>query len=246
MPKGSLPFFAPPPVLRSPTGVHFAARSAVSMETAVGDRYIAVSKGSLRFLDGGGEMGQRIRAFNWNLTPLGPPEDSPQALKTLVNLFLASKQPMFLGWGPERTSLYNDAFIPILGRKHPSALGQPSMAVWAEAREVLEPMFDRVFAGDPVSIEDFSLGLDRERPAKSIDDNEVAGFLQDLDHQHPNCRLHRSAHHRCGTTWGLERSSGGGGGARNATKSESAIRNRLCGECRYRTWPPRRRNAGDC
>jgi hypothetical protein len=77
-------------------------------------RYIAVGKGSLRFLDGGGEMGQRIRAFNWNLTPIGPPEDWPQALKTLVNLFLASKQPMFLGWGPERTWLYNDAFIPIL------------------------------------------------------------------------------------------------------------------------------------
>ena len=36
------------------------------------------------------------------------------------------------------------------------------MAVWAEAREVLEPMFDRVFAGDPVSIEVFSLGLDRQ------------------------------------------------------------------------------------
>ena len=38
-------------------------------------RYIAVGKGSLRFLDGGGEMGQRIRAFNWNLTPIGPPEE---------------------------------------------------------------------------------------------------------------------------------------------------------------------------
>jgi hypothetical protein len=36
------------------------------------------------------------------------------------------------------------------------------MAVWSEAREVLEPMFERVFAGDPVSIEDFSLGLDRQ------------------------------------------------------------------------------------
>jgi PAS domain-containing protein len=69
---------------------------------------------------------------------------------------------MFLGWGPELTCLYKDAFISILGRKHPSALGQPSMAVWSEAREVLEPMFERVFAGDPVSIEDFSLGLDRQ------------------------------------------------------------------------------------
>ena len=107
-------------------------------------------------------MGERIRAFDWDMTPLGPPEQWPQALKTLVNLLLASKQPMFLGWGPERTWLYNDAFIPILGRKHPSALGHPSMKVWAEARDVLEPMFDRVFAGEPVAIEDFSLGLDRQ------------------------------------------------------------------------------------
>jgi signal transduction histidine kinase len=127
----------------------------------VEEKNIAVRDGSLRFLDDGGEMGARIRSFNWDATSLGPPAKWPQALKTLVNLMLASKQPMFLGWGPERTWLYNDAFTPILGRKHPVALGQPSMVVWAEARAVLEPMFDRVFAGEPVSIEDFSLGLDR-------------------------------------------------------------------------------------
>ena len=107
-------------------------------------------------------MGSRIRAFEWSGTPLGRPSDWPQALKTLVNLLLASKQPMFLGWGRDRTWLYNDAFTPILGRKHPAALGRPSMEVWAEAREILEPMFARVFAGEPVSIEDFSLGLDRQ------------------------------------------------------------------------------------
>jgi hypothetical protein len=116
---------------------------------------------SVHFLHGG-EMGKRIRAFDWEITPLGPPEGWPSALKTLTNLMLASKQPMFLGWGTERTWIYNDAFIPILGRKHPGALGQPSMQVWSEAREVLEPMFDRVFAGEPVSIEDFALGIDRQ------------------------------------------------------------------------------------
>jgi hypothetical protein len=71
-------------------------------------------------------MGRLIRAFDWSETPLGRPSEWPQALKTLVNLLLASKQPMFLGWGPDRTWLYNDAFIPILGRKHPAALGRPS------------------------------------------------------------------------------------------------------------------------
>ena len=59
------------------------------------ERYIAVDKGSLRFLDGGGEVGQRIRAFNLNPTPIGLPEDWPQALKTLVNQFLASKHSRY-------------------------------------------------------------------------------------------------------------------------------------------------------
>ena len=36
------------------------------------------------------------------------------------------------------------------------------MEVWAEAREVLEPMFAQVCTGEPVSIEDFSLGLNRQ------------------------------------------------------------------------------------
>src|SRR3954453_2140637 len=125
-------------------------------------RDIAPRQGSPRFLDGGGEMGERIRTFDWCATPLGKPARWPQALRTLVNLLLASKQPMFLCWGPERTWLYNDAFIPILGRKHPAALGRRSMEVWAEAREILEPMFDRVLTGEPVSIEDFALGLDRQ------------------------------------------------------------------------------------
>ena len=105
-------------------------------------------------------MGRRIRAFDWTAS-LGAAEGWPQALKTLVGLLLGSKQPMFIAWGPGRTWLYNDAFTPILGRKHPEALGRPAMEVWSEAWEVLEPMFDRVFAGESVSIEDFSLGLDR-------------------------------------------------------------------------------------
>src|SRR5690349_24219769 len=80
-------------------------------DTAMENRDIAPRQGSPRFLDGGGEMGERIRAFDWCATPLGKPARWPQALRTLVNLLLASKQPMFLGWGPKRTWLYNDAFI---------------------------------------------------------------------------------------------------------------------------------------
>jgi signal transduction histidine kinase/ActR/RegA family two-component response regulator len=114
------------------------------------------------FLSGGGDMGARIRAYNWPGTALGAPAQWPQALKTLVSLMLASKQPMFMAWGAQQTWLYNDAFVPILGAKHPAALGRPALAeVWSEAREVLTPLFERVFAGEPVHMDDFAIMLDR-------------------------------------------------------------------------------------
>ncbi len=95
-------------------------------------------------------------------TPLGTPQSWPRALTTLIDLMLASRQPMFIAWGADQTWLYNDAFIPILGQKHPEALGKPAMVVWGEARDVLEPMFDRVFSGQSVQMDDFALFLDRQ------------------------------------------------------------------------------------
>ena len=106
-------------------------------------------------------MGALIRTHDWLATPLGHPDGWPIQLTTLVSLLLVSPQPMFLAWGEQRTWLYNDAFTPILGNKHPRALGRPAMEVWAEAKGILELMFDRVFAGEPFYMGDFSLRLDR-------------------------------------------------------------------------------------
>lgn len=114
------------------------------------------------FLAGGGTMGAAIRAFDWASSPLGAVSRWPQALRTLVGLMLTSTQPMFMAWGTGRVWLYNDAFVPILGRKHPHALGQPALEVWSEAREELAPLFDHVFRGEPVHMNDISLMLDRQ------------------------------------------------------------------------------------
>ena len=51
---------------------------------------------SLSFLAEGGEMGERIRAFDWPASPLGPPADWPQPLKTAVGILLSTKFPMFV------------------------------------------------------------------------------------------------------------------------------------------------------
>lgn len=107
-------------------------------------------------------MGARLRAHDWSRTPLGAPARWPQSLKTLVALMLASEHPMFMAWGPSQTWLYNDPFIPIMGDKHPQRLGLHALdQVWSEARTVLAPLFDRVFAGTPVQMDDFALELDR-------------------------------------------------------------------------------------
>jgi PAS domain S-box-containing protein len=117
----------------------------------------------LAFLDDGGEMGARMRAFDWSRTPLGEPAGWPQPLKTLVGLMLASEQPMFMAWGKGQTWLYNTAFIPIMGTKHPDRLGRHALAeVWNEAYTELEPLFARVFAGEPVHMQDFGLVLNRD------------------------------------------------------------------------------------
>jgi PAS domain S-box-containing protein len=116
---------------------------------------------SLLFLQDGGEMGACIRAHDWTATALGPPERWPPPLKTLAGLMLVSTQPMFMAWGKDQTWLYNSAFVPILGAKHPHALGRPAKKVWAEAWADLEPLFAQVFAGQPIHMQDFGLQLNR-------------------------------------------------------------------------------------
>src|SRR6478609_3974384 len=91
------------------------------------------------FLEGGGEMGARIRAFDWTKTPLGDPSLWPASLKTAVRIVLTSSQPMFVWWGEELINLYNDAYRSIVGGKHPVALGQPASVVWREIWDDVGP-----------------------------------------------------------------------------------------------------------
>ena len=113
------------------------------------------------FLGGGGRMGERIRAFDWTATPLGPPEAWPMSLRTLMGVMLAADQPMFVAWGPERILIYNDAYVPLLSVKHPNALGRPFSRVWPEAWGDLSPLVERVWAGEPIHMDDITLHLDR-------------------------------------------------------------------------------------
>jgi len=92
------------------------------------------------FLSHSGEMGARMRAFDWSAHSMGPPSGWPQSLRTVVGLMLNSRFPMFAAWGDELSFFYNDAYVEILGDKHPAALGGQFSNVWADAWSELEPL----------------------------------------------------------------------------------------------------------
>ncbi len=120
------------------------------------------TKDPVDWLANGGEMGERIRAFDWASTPIGPIESWSPALRMIVGFLLTNPHPILLWWGPRYISIYNDTYAPILGTKHPGALGQPCSECWTEIWHILEPLIDTPFHGGPATwIEDFVLELHR-------------------------------------------------------------------------------------
>ena len=96
-----------------------------------------------------GEMAALLRAIDWSKTSLGPMSTWPRSLKTVIGVMLGSRFPMMLGWGPSMIQFYNDAYIPVLGVKHPSSLGAPVSQVWSEIWDVVGPLLHSVLAGGP-------------------------------------------------------------------------------------------------
>jgi hypothetical protein len=85
-------------------------------------------------------LGALADSVDWARTPLGPADGWPQSLRTVTDLCLASRFPIVIYWGPELVTIYNDAYAPILGAKHPWALGRPCREVWGEIWDVIRPM----------------------------------------------------------------------------------------------------------
>jgi signal transduction histidine kinase len=121
----------------------------------------------LSFLSGGGEMGERMRAFDWSSSPVGPAAQWPQSLKTAVSICIGSRYPIVIWWGnPEYTMFYNDGYIPVLGvTKHPGWLGRSGREAWKEIWSTVGPMLDSVFqTGEATWSEDLLLLMDRNLP----------------------------------------------------------------------------------
>ena len=138
---------------------------------------------------GGGELGALMSAHDWTATSLGPPALWPKSLRSYVKMMLTSRYQMWLGWGSELAFLYNDAYRPTLGVKHPWAIGRPAAAVWKEAWHSLSHLADEVLAtGRATYSEGLLLLLERSGfPEETYhtfsysplfdDDGKIAGML---------------------------------------------------------------------
>ncbi|MCK7589637.1 PAS domain-containing protein [Subsaxibacter sp. CAU 1640] len=112
-------------------------------------------------------MGHRIQAKDWSQTPLGDPNGWPAPLKHMVQVMLDNPFGMYIAWGPDYIQIYNDGYRPMIGSKHPDALGNSAKATFPEIWDTIGPMFEGVMQGTPVRFTDLKLQLDRK------------GFLED-------------------------------------------------------------------
>ncbi|GAB3007998.1 histidine kinase [Amycolatopsis acidiphila] len=102
-----------------------------------------------------------MREFGWAVSPLGEPARWPASLRTAVRICLTSRFPMIIWWGEQLRFLYNDAYLPLLGTKHP-ALDKPGEQVWTEIWHIIGPMLRGVMAtGAATWSEDLLLPMNR-------------------------------------------------------------------------------------
>jgi PAS domain S-box-containing protein len=99
-------------------------------------------------LNASGDLHTLLSKVDWRRSALGEPAAWPGPLRTVLELMLNSNAAMFLVWGPQRTFLYNDAYLPVLGAKHPQALARPMEESWGEVWDVVGPLLARTFDGE--------------------------------------------------------------------------------------------------
>jgi signal transduction histidine kinase/CheY-like chemotaxis protein len=111
---------------------------------------------------GGGHVGELMRSHDWSTSPLGPPHRWPQSLRSVVDLLLQSRFPMFVAWGADLGFLYNDPYAEILGAKHPAALGRRFYDIWSEIWPDISPLIDAAMNGHATYREDLPLLMNRK------------------------------------------------------------------------------------
>lgn len=89
----------------------------------------------------------RYEAIDWAATGVGATASWSPALRAATRTVLDTQFPAALLWGPDFLMIYNDAYIDLIGNKHPAALGASAREVFAEAWDHIGPLLEGVRSG---------------------------------------------------------------------------------------------------
>ncbi len=79
-----------------------------------------------------------IRNVDWGKTSFGPMACWPTELRTIVRLMMLDTTPVVLYWGKNRSIIYNEAYMPLVGQRHPNILGMNASDVFLNFGGVFE------------------------------------------------------------------------------------------------------------
>ncbi|CAN5299416.1 hypothetical protein BH09PSE6_BH09PSE6_14300 [soil metagenome] len=106
-----------------------------------------------------------VESFDWAATSLGPRQDWPASVRTVVELVLSSPVPIVTLWHADGYMIYNDAYSVFAGARHPRLLGSRVLEGWHEVADFNRHVLDVVLAGGTLSFTDQELTLFRnDRP----------------------------------------------------------------------------------
>lgn len=121
------------------------------------------------FLANGGTIGDLLCAKDWSDSPLGPPAGWSPHLQAVLATLLPSQAQFVLFWGSAYVALYNEAYAPTIGIKHPHALGRPAQEHWSELWDDLEPLLRGVReTGQTYSAKDRPFYIDRRGQGETV------------------------------------------------------------------------------
>ncbi|PTM97574.1 sensor histidine kinase [Mycoplana dimorpha] len=116
-----------------------------------------------------GEMAALIRGYDWAGTSLGPMSAWPVHLRCAVDIILPARAQIVMFCGPEFVAVYNDAYVPTIGTKHPAALGRPARENWGELWDDLEPLLRRVLeTGETIVAKNRPFYIERGRGPETV------------------------------------------------------------------------------
>ncbi|KAL2070388.1 hypothetical protein VTL71DRAFT_13414 [Oculimacula yallundae] len=130
-----------PPSSTSQTSV---SNSATPLSTFEGEEWPALLPES--------EHVRFFKEINWGATHLGPLSQWSAPLKQSVFMVLADSRAACVYWGPHRVAIYNEEFIALAGKTHPSLMGSPFEIGFPEIWPLIQPVFRQAEATGMASV----------------------------------------------------------------------------------------------